>query len=434
METRIHPAFVKSGTELADYPRHIRGIHINNFSFFTETWMKKNLIAAAALAAALPAAHAVDVKAGDWTLSAGGNINAFYTSSDCKKPTGTVTGLALGDNGFACGGAANGKSTVIGNGLLPSQVSVGAKSKQSGYDIAANVTISVATATSSSLAQNSTVDVRNAFMTIGTPSMGTFKLGRDYGLFGLHAVLNDMTLLGVGAATAATQNGRVSLGHLGSGMLYAQHYGQMVYSTPSSGGFSADIGVFSPVGTTLGQGQVGKDSPQFQGRLNFGTGGFKGWIAAKSQSFGDGSYGTPAVATKGFNMNGTEVGGSFTSGALSLVANYQDGKGLGILSDGDQGNIKSQHQFVQATYQVAPKTKLGVGWGKSENKSRPAAGILNTGAATDLKANENTTAAVYHNITPQVTLVGEIGETKSKAFSGATAKQNSFAFGAIFFF
>jgi predicted porin len=392
--------------------------------------MKKNLIAAAALAAAtIPSAYAVDMKAGDWTVSLGGNINAFYTSSDCKNPTGTVTGLALGDNGFACGGAANQKSTVIGNGLLPSQLSAGARSTQGGYDISANITISVATATGSSLAQNATVDIRNAFMTIGNKDIGTFKLGRDYGLFGLHAVLNDMTLLGVGAATAATQNGRVSLGHLGSGMLYAQHYGQMVYSTPSTGGFSADIGVFSPVGTTLGQGQLAKDSPQFQGRLNFGSGAFKGWVTAKSQSFASGGVGSPA-----FNMNGTEIGGSFSSGGFGLVANYQEGKGLGILSDGDQGNIKSQHTFVQGTYQVNAKTKLGLGWGKSENKDRPTAGILNTGTASDLKSNENVTGAVYYNITPQVTLVGELGETKSKAFNGATAKQNSIAFGAIFFF
>jgi len=390
--------------------------------------MKKNLIAAAALAAAtLPAAHAVDIKSGDWTVSVGGNINAFYTTSDCKSPTGTVTGIALGDNGFACGGAANGKSTVIGNGLLPSQLAVGAKSTQGGYDIAANITISVATATGSGLAQNNVVDVRNAFMTIGTKDMGTFKLGRDYGLFGLHAVLNDMTLLGIGAATAATQSGRVSLGHLGSGMLYAQHYGQIVYSTPSTGGFNADIGVFSPVGTTLGQGQVAKDSPQVQGRLTYASGAFKGWVAAKSQSFGAG-------LAPGFSMSGGEIGGSFTSGPFGLVANFQEGKGLGILSDGDQGDIKSQHSFVQATYMVTPKTKLGLGWGKSENKERPSAGILNTGTTTDLKANENVTGAIYYNLTPQVTLVGEIGQTKSKAFNGAEAKQSSVAFGAIFFF
>lgn len=371
--------------------------------------MKKTLVAAAVLAAALPAAQAVDIKAGDWTVSVGGNINAFYTSSSCKQAANTVTGTALGDATMACGG--NDKSTVIGNGLLPSQLSAGARSTQNGYDIAANVTISVATATNSSIAQNQTVDVRNAFMTIGNAGMGTFKLGRDYGLFGLSAVLNDMTLLGVGAATTATQKGRVSLGHLGAGMAYVGTYGQMTYSSPSSGGFNVDVGVFSPVDGT----SAGKDTPQMQGRLNFASGNFKGWVAAKSQQF------------KAYSMNGTEIGGSYNAGGFGLVANFQDGNGLGILSDGGEGDVKTKHSFVQGTYMVGPKTKVGLGYGKSENQR-------NVGAANNVKSNENTTAALYYNLTPQVTLVGEVGETKSKAFNGANAKQSSVAFGAIFFF
>jgi len=377
--------------------------------------MKKHLIAAAALAAALPAAHAAEFKAGDWTLNLGGNINAFYTSSKCSGDN--VTGLALASDGAgatlkACGGG--GKATVIGNGLLPSQLSGGARSTQNGYDIAANVTISVATATDSSLGQNSTVDVRNAFMTIGKAEMGTFKLGRDYGLFGLHGVLNDMTLLGVGAGNSTVQKGRVSLGHLGAGMAYVGTYGQMVYTTPAMGGFNADIGVFSPVNVTAGGGQTAKDSPQTQARVTYAAQNFKAWASVKNQQFNT------------FSMNATEVGGTYSMGGLGLVANYQDGKGLGILSDGDQGDVKTQHTFVQATYKVAPATKLGLGWGKSENKD-------NKGTAA-VKSNENLTAAVYHNITPQVTLVGEVGEGKSKAYNGLNAKQTSVSFGAIFFF
>lgn len=178
--------------------------------------MKLRLIAAAACAmAALPAAQAVELQAGDWTVTVGGNINAFYTHSSCDQPVGTVGGTALGDAAMACGGKDS--STVIGNGLLPSMLSVGAKTRQDGYDIGATIGMGVATATNSAIGQNNVVDVRHAFVTFGNAEMGSVKLGRDYGLFGLSPVLSDMTLLGVGAATRATQNGRVSLGHLGSG-------------------------------------------------------------------------------------------------------------------------------------------------------------------------------------------------------------------------
>lgn len=184
--------------------------------------MEKKILATAIAIAALPAAYAVDIKAGNWDLSIGGNINAFYTGASCSGST--VTG-GLANKAEACGGKDN--STTIGNGLLPSMLNVGAKTNQNGYDIAAVVGIGVSTATSSALDSNSSVDVRNAYVSFGNKDMGTFKLGRDYGLFGLHPVLNDMTLLGVGAAYRLTQNGRVSLGHLGAGYTYAGTYGQM---------------------------------------------------------------------------------------------------------------------------------------------------------------------------------------------------------------
>lgn len=376
--------------------------------------MKMKLIAAAAFAvAALPAAHAVDIKAGDWTVTIGGNINAFYTHSSCKEPAGTVGGLALGDAALACGGKDS--STVIGNGLLPSMLSVGAKTQQSGYDIGATIGMGVATATNSAIGQNSVVDVRHALVTFGNAEMGTVKLGRDYGIFGLNPVLSDMTLLGVGAATKATQNGRVSLGHLGAGQVYPGTYGQIAYTAPSMGGLTVDVGLMSPVDAT----NTSSDTPQFQARATYAGQGYKAWASVKSQQF------DKTTTAPKFTMNATELGASVTSGPLGLVATVQSGKGLGILADADQGDVKTSNVFLQGTYQATPKTKVGLGWGQSKN---------DTGAGAGLKSNENVTAGVYYSLTKSLTLVGELGQTKSKAFSGASAKQNSMAFGGIFFF
>ena len=57
--------------------------------------MKKKLLAAAVAAATLPAAYAVDMQAGDWTVTVGGNVNAFYTSSECKQPVGCLHSLLV---------------------------------------------------------------------------------------------------------------------------------------------------------------------------------------------------------------------------------------------------------------------------------------------------------------------------------------------------
>ena len=370
-------------------------------------------IAAAALAAfALPAAQAVDIQAGDWTVSIGGNVNAFYTQTDCKQPAGTVTGTALGDAVLACAGKE--KTTVIGNGLLPSYLSVGAKSRQGGFDVSANVGIGVSVATGSSIAQNNDVDVRQAYLSFGNDGMGTVKLGRDYGLFGFHSIISDMTLIGVGAATNATQNGRVSLGHIGSGYTFPGMYGQAVYTTPNMGGFSVDLGLMSPTNNLA---TAKKDNLQFQARATYAGQGFKAWVGAKTQKY-DG--------VGGFTMNAGEVGGSVSAGAFGLLANYQGGKGIGILADGDQGGVKGNNLLLQGTMQAAQNVKLGLGYGRSKNDS--------AFTGSDLRSNENLTAGVYYNLTKSVTLVGEIGQTRSKGFSGASAKQNSLAIGGILFF
>jgi len=377
---------------------------------------RKRIAVAAALAAASLAAQAADIQAGDWTVSIGGNVNAFYTYSDCKQPAGTVAGTALGDAALACGG--KNKSTVIGNGLLPSYLSVGAKSRQGGFDVGAVIGIGVATATGDALSQNSTVDVRQGYLTFGNGEIGSFKMGRDYGLFGLHSVLGDMTLLGVGAATRATQNGRVSLGHLGAGMTYPGTYGQMTYSTPGLGGLGLDVGLMSPVDVAGAQTADSK-GPQLQLRGTYDGGGFKAWVAAKYQKF-EANGANPA-----FNMSAVELGGKADFGAFGLLGNFQMGKGLGILTDGDQGDIKGKNLFVQGTFKATDRLKLGLGYGRSRNDA---------GAGNGLRSNDNATAGTYFSLTPSITLVAEIGRTQSKAFSGASAKQNSLALGGILFF
>jgi hypothetical protein len=45
------------------------------------------------------------------------------------------------------------------------------------------------------------IDVRRNYLTVGYSGFGELKIGRDIGLFGADAALNDMTLLGAGSAS-----------------------------------------------------------------------------------------------------------------------------------------------------------------------------------------------------------------------------------------
>lgn len=374
-------------------------------------------IALALLGATLaPATHAADFKAGDWDLSVGGIVNAYYTSTSCSGDQ-SITGLALAGKALGCGGK-DGRTT-IGNGLLPNALTVGAKTRQDGIDIAATVMIGAAVSSSDSISNNSNVDVRQGFVTFGNADMGSVKLGRDYGLFGLNAVLTDMTLLGAGAPVNATQANRVTLGHIGAGYTYPGNYGQIAYTAPAMGGLGLTAAVLSPVNAFANATYSAGTSPQLQLQASYALPGGKLWATAKSQHF-DGSGATP-----GFTASGVELGGSYTMGALSLLANVQSGTGLGVLADGDNGNQKQDALLVQGSFKATPKLKLGLSYGETRLKGA---------VGTALHTNSNTTLGLYHSLTPSLTLVGEVSQTESKAASGGSAKMNGLALGGIVFF
>lgn len=206
-------------------------------------------------------AGAVGLQGDNWSVDVGGIVNAYYTATSCSGDA--VGGIALAGKALGCAGEDH--KTTIGNGLLPSGLITKFKTQQEGYDIGGTIGIMVHAGTSSGVATDTNVDVRQAFFTVGTPEMGTVKVGRDYGVFGANAILNDMTLLGAGAPTQATQRGRVTLGHIGAGYTYLQNYGQMSYVSPVfGGGFTFTGGLFSPVDAGV---YSSKNYPQVQAQL-----------------------------------------------------------------------------------------------------------------------------------------------------------------------
>lgn len=378
-------------------------------------------IAAAAICAT--DANAVSIQGGDWELDVGGIVNAYYTATSCSGDA--VGGLALAGKALGCSGENH--KTSIGNGLLPSGLITKFKTTQNGIDIGGTIGIMVHAATSSGVATNTNVDVRQAFFTVGQADWGTLKIGRDYGTFGANAILTDMTLLGAGAPTQATQRGRVTLGHIGAGYTYLDNYGQITYSSPTfGGGFGFTGGVFSPVDAGN---YVSKAYPQLQAQLSYTGEGLKAWVGVKSQKF----YGATGSTSEGDNFNEVsgEVGVSFNSGPFGLLANVQSGKGIGILSDGDQGDVKGLNYLVQGTYKLTDQLKFGLNYGLSKNKDDSA---FNDVYNSSFKSNSNVTGGLYYALTKSVTLVGELGVTRSEDYLGNEAKQYGGSVGGIVFF
>jgi predicted porin len=381
-------------------------------------------------------AGAVGLQGDNWSVDVGGIVNAYYTATSCSGDA--VGGIALAGKALGCAGEDH--KTTIGNGLLPSGLITKFKTQQEGYDIGGTIGIMVHAGTSSGVATNTNVDVRQAFFTIGTPDLGTFKLGRDYGVFGANAILNDMTLLGAGAPTQATQRGRVTLGHIGAGYTYLQNYGQMSYVSPVfGGGFTFTAGVFSPVDAGL---FVSKNYPQVQAQLQYANDMLKTWIGAKTQRF----YSTGFVPTpdpsnpnqsfiidpnSNFDEFASEIGASISGGGFTFLGNIETGDGIGILADGDQGDVRGINYLLQGTYKFDPKWKLGLSYGLSKNDDN---NVYNDTLNSSFKSNENATLGLYYSLTTSITLAAEVGETRSKDYIGQEAKQYGGSFGGIIFF
>ncbi|WP_228257807.1 porin [Pseudoxanthomonas winnipegensis] len=374
------------------------------------------LLSAGLLVAALPAAQAVEMTAGDWKIDVGGYINAYYTSVSCGSQT--VGGLALAGRALGCGGESS--RTTIGNGLLPNALVTKFSTEQEGYQLGGTIGIMAHTATDSAIDANSGVDVRQAFFTIGNDRIGSFKLGRDYGVFGSNAILSDMTLMGVGAPVQATQRGRVSLGHIGAGYTYLGNYGQIAWTSPAAGGFSATVAVVSPVGNNGAY--EAKSVPQVQAQLLWKNDNFRAWVGAKTQRF----YNRLDEDDQ-FTMRGFEAGAAVTAGRFGGLVNVQTGTGLGILADGDQQDTKSTNWLAQGTFGLTDKVKLGANYGISRNRDQ-------TPGTGGLKSNANATLGVYWQLTKAVTLALEGGRTRSEAFDGTTVDMNGGSVGGIIFF
>ncbi|MFX8542914.1 hypothetical protein ABTM06_19455, partial [Acinetobacter baumannii] len=80
------------------------------------------------------------------------------------------------------------------------------------------------------------LDVRQVFLTFGNKDMGTVLAGRNIGLFQADAILNDMTLLGVGAGGSNASPTNTSLGSIGFGYIYTDWLAQINYTTPDLNG------------------------------------------------------------------------------------------------------------------------------------------------------------------------------------------------------
>ena len=397
----------------------------------------KAAVAGAVLASASVANAGITWDAGEWTVDMNGNVNAFAIVSSADD-NNTIGGGLAGVNG------GNDKDSAgINTGLLPSWLGFTATTRQNDLDTSVTISFQPGAGGTGALqggnSSNAETENRQAFLTFGDKSWGSVKVGKDLGVFGSTAILNDMTLLGVGAGNS-TAGATTTLGGIGTGYMYADWIGQFAYTTPNMNGFSATLAITQPwnAGGANSAASTGStDEFGYQGQASFSwTGDFAGkvWGGFFSQEVTNIGTGVAGVTTSD-RANMYEAGVSTSLMNVNLVAYAYSGEGVGTTGlllqgfDTTGSSRDSDGGYVQATYVIPTGTKLGVSYGVSKLDDNAA----DAGTAL-VEENNRLTIGAYHPLTKHLNLVAEFSAVEAESHNGLKNEEDKFSVGAILFF
>ena len=269
--------------------------------------------------------------------------------------------------------------------------------------------------------------MREVFFNVGG-SFGTVSVGRTLSLFSRGAILNDMTLFGVGAI-AGLDGGGTSLGRIAHGYTYAEFNTRFAWKSPDMNGFNLEVGIFDPSeGSGGAVTNFETDAPQFQVALNYSTSFDGGSVSL----WADGIYqemtgrNTGAVSTTGeVKTHGISLGANVSVGGFGLVATMYDGEALGSVRQVDTNSYQctatqcqeaeADGYYIQATYNISPATKIGLSYGETNQDNVTLVGAVNnTGDSAIERSNELTTIGVYHDVNSWLKVVAEYNDQKSQ--------------------
>jgi len=430
--------------------------------------MKKNTIklavAGAVLAAASAAQAGIVIPAGEWNLDISGNVNTYATWT---RHTGSAT-IYGGYAGYVGGANDTGSKTAnnMTTGLLPNYLAVSGTTRQNDLDVSFTISINPGSSTTQSGGQGAKQENRQAFLTFGDKSWGSVKVGKDLGIYASDAILNDMTLLGVGGGAGALAGNTTTLGRIGTGFIYADWKSQIAYTTPNFSGFQATVGLtqawnqrgassqaasttddsgatIAGAITTYSASSTGRahSSPAYEGKASYSFNvsdvAGKIWVSGINQRVKGlvNGAGTALTGSLDDDMWSADIGASLNVAGLGLTGYYYNAEGVGITMQGLDGysatgkKRDSDGGYVQATYVLPTKTKIGLSWGES-NLDR-ASGESNN---TLIKKNEMWAFGVYHPLTKHLNLVAEYSDSRAENQVGAENKNRTGSLGAILFF
>lgn len=358
-----------------------------------------------------------DIEYADWTFNFGGYINTHAIFVDCDTSGDTVAGNAL-----LCTGD---DAASVTNGYSPASFNFSASTVREGFDISAVLAIEPGTTDNAAFNGNGDNKAYRAYFTVGNAEYGTIKAGRDYGVFGIDIVLEDMSLGGVGAPALVKSPLNTQLGGAGYGYIFTDRLSQITYSYSASNGISGAIGIFQPLdflsfGGNGYVGDSGSKQPGFHGKLRYDHD--NGFI---SSTFLQQDISTPLNSYSAYGVDITAAL-NIANNRLVISAFSADGLGYyGLFIDAADVNAvprKSSGWFAQATH-TRGTTKFGVNYGVSQ-VDRTA-----TDSALQLDEQKKLTLGVYQTFWKHFTVAAEFSDITATNHQNEEIQNTAFSVG-----
>ena len=248
--------------------------------------------------------------------------------------------------------------------------------------------------------------------------------------------------VGGGAGMLAAAGNTTTVGRIGSGFIYADWKAQIAYTTPNFSGFQATIGLTqawdatSSMYTSSPSAARGGAAPAFEGKASYSfaandvTG--KVWVSGLAQRFQEVDQ---TVNNEDRTAYAGDIGANVNLAGFGLTGYYYSGQGIGqtvqfMGSFDNTGKMRDSHGgYVQATYVLPTKTKVGLSWGQSTLESNGGADLLTRDVDDSMWA-----VGLYHPLTKHLNLVAEYNNIQSEAHNGNKTESSTYSGGAILFF
>lgn len=215
---------------------------------------------------------------------------------------------------------------------------------------------------------------------------GTLNIGKGFGIFGVPAIGDNGSGLGVGLF--GPNNGDATAGRIGNGYFYANFNPRVTYTSPSMGGLQFKVGMFQPEKPKDGvsfpddadpaavaaaraaqdrNAAVGTESPRLEANVVWSGDMLTLWTSGFTQSV---DVNDPTIDD--FTMTGVDFGGAISAGGFGLRANYAMTQGTGNFVVGGHGLTGGSQEedadqwYVEGTYGFN-RTTLGASYGEGSD-------------------------------------------------------------------